>query len=234
MSKTILITDFDTPLGNILVETAVRSGYQVISTRNPAFPDPTEKKPTKKGRTKKSAKLNEPLKKENPFILPWNRRSPISARSIIMKSLHSFNSIDHTLLLYTPLGETRPIHDLPGVSISDFIDSTIKGNLFLLKEILFHSQKNNQATLSLVINTEGSEIFSPLDAVTHGAFESLAKSMFEFYQNESIAINGFKSESPNVQEFSDFILKTMEEKAAKNFGKWFRYSKRTSLFNLKK
>lgn len=158
--------------------------------------------------------------------LTVNRRSPLSNRSCIIDTLSTFEKIDEAITVYTSEGENRPIHDLPTVDIEEPIDSSIKAVFFILKEILAYFWKQKRGILSLVTYTYGPEVLTPLDAAAYGSFHSLTDSLFTYYRNEPIAINGFESQSSRSDEFAAFIKQTVDEKASKSHGKRYKFSDR--------
>ncbi len=158
--------------------------------------------------------------------LSINRRSPLSNRSCIINTLSTFEKIDEAIVVYSSEGENRPLHELPAVEIEEPIDNTIKAVFFMLKEIIAYFWKQKRGILSLVMYTYGPEVLTPLDAAAYGSFRSLSDSIFTYYRNEPLVINGFESQSSQTDEYAHFIKQTIDEKGNKTYGKWYKHSGR--------
>ena len=165
---------------------------------------------------------------ETPDLLrvSLNRRSPLSTRSCIIDTLSQFEKIDEAVAVFTSEGENRPLHELPAAEIEELVDSSIKAAFFMLKELLGYFWKQKRGVLSLVLYTYGPEVLTPLDAAAYGSFRALADSLFTYYRNEPVTMNGFESQSGRTDEFAEFIKQTIDEKAGKTHGKWYKHSDR--------
>ncbi|TFG62797.1 MAG: hypothetical protein E4H36_07175 [Spirochaetales bacterium] len=163
--------------------------------------------------------------------LDINWKSPLSVRSLLLKGLTKFGSFQESIIIHSPVGEIRPLHEVPMGSIEEIVDSGIKGFIFLLKELLSHYWKRKEGFLFPVVYTHGSEVLPPLDSAVAGAFVSAVESMFTFYKSEPIIINAFESKSVRTGDFADFMMKTIQEKAKTTYGRWFRFNDKTNLFS---
>lgn len=172
----------------------------------------------------------EPEASEALLRFRLNRRSPLSNRSFILKTASHFGGIDEAVVVFSSEGENRPLHELPAASIESPIDNSVKGVFFILKELFSYFYKNGSGTLALVSYTYGLDALTPVDAAVHGSFGGVAESLFTYYKNEPININGFESSSGEMRDFADFIRTTMQEKGAKSHGRWFRFADRGGLF----
>ena len=81
------------------------------------------------------------------------------------------------------------------------------------------------------IHSKRSSILLPLEAAVYGALKELTESIFTQYKNEPISINAFESTSNHTENFADFLIKTVDERAEKTYGRWFRHSDKIGLFN---
>jgi len=214
MKHTVLVTGKNTALGNKLIEGFLSEGFQVIATVE----------------SEKDIVTSGEVVDKNIVMLPWNRRSPLSARNVVLGGLNAFGAIDEALILYTPAGDSRQLHELPAPVIEEMIDSQIKSQFFMLKEILLHFQRERKGIMSLIMHTEGTDTLAPLDAMAMSSFEALANSMFTFYQNEPFIVNAFASHTAQAGGFADFIRKTLTEQARTSGGRWYRYPAKGSFF----
>lgn len=163
--------------------------------------------------------------------LEINWKSPLSVRSILLKGLTKFGSFRESIIIHSPMSEIRPLHDIPMAGIEELIDIGMKGTVFLFKELLSHFWKRKEGFMFPVLYSSGSEVLPPLDAALSGAFAAAVESMFTFYKNEPLILNGFESNTANASEFAEFIVKTIQDKAKTTYGKWFRFSDKPSLFS---
>lgn len=164
---------------------------------------------------------------ENLILIPWNRTSTLSVNNVIVESVNRLESIDGMIFLFQPVIDYKPIHELSLAQVESYIDSYVKGSIYLLREVLGYFQKRQRGDLYVVIHISGLEVLPPIDAVGIGAIESFTNSLFTLYQNEEVNINGFTSNSADSREFADYIYKTIQQKARTSHGKWYRYSDRS-------
>ena len=216
MKKTILVTGKNTTLGNKLIDNFLNNGYRILAAVEPddAAPTPDEK-------------IDKDI-----ITIPWNTRSPLSARNLVLSCLNTYGNIDEAVIIYSPGVENRPVHELPAALIEEAIDVKIKSLFFILKEILSHFQLEKKGSLSFLLNYEGNDILPPLEAAASGGIKALINSLFPVYQNEPVKINGFESSSPKSDEFADFVIKILREKGNSSHGKWYKYSEKGKFFSM--
>jgi NAD(P)-dependent dehydrogenase (short-subunit alcohol dehydrogenase family) len=214
MSSTLLVAGGDSALGNSIIEKALAAGYRVAATSR-AVP------------RKKTAKPPRP-ESDNRLIVPWSAQSPVSARNVILNTLSAFDAIDDAVVVHSLTRDKRPIHELPSAYLQESIDTYLKGYVFMIKELASHFSKKKSGTLSLVVNVEGSEVLTMLDALVTAAFSALAKSMVTSYQNDTIRVNGFESASPDTADFAQFIWGTIS--GQRTSGRWHHHGEKGGLF----
>jgi NAD(P)-dependent dehydrogenase (short-subunit alcohol dehydrogenase family) len=207
MQKRVLITGKTTKLGTMLVDSFLSLGYQVVATVRQEDEPAGDSSPD-----------------TNLLTCSWNRRSPLAAKNVLISGINHFGGIDEAIIIFPMDGENRPLHELPSAAIEAAIDGQIKSQLFMIKEVLSYFQREGSGQISLIRYDAGSETLPPLDALASGSFRSLTRTLFSFYQNEVVQINGFESTSADRKGFVDFIIKTLEEKARGNHGKVYRYN----------
>ncbi len=172
-----------------------------------------------------------PEKGSEALSVNWNRRSPVSAGTVVRTLSNQYKALEHVFLVYVPGLENSPFHELGSASIESTIDEQLKGYTFIIRELLSLVQKKKSISLHIVIYTGGSEVLAPHDAAAIGCIRSLVSGIFTFYQNEEIYINGFESSAQVSGDFADFILKNCMESSPKANMKWFRFQEKSSLFN---
>src|SRR5208337_4259626 len=94
MPRTILVTEGDSDLGAALVRLFVSRGYAVAAaaTRGGAFG----------GSDSVAASASARGAVRNPLAVSWNRRSPVSARTVVLSVLNAFETLDEALIVEPP------------------------------------------------------------------------------------------------------------------------------------
>ena len=217
MEKRILITGLDSKLKARMIKLFLDGNFQVAATIS-------------------KMNINDKKVNKNLLEIPWNNRSPLSAKDIILECRNKMDGFDNSLTVFSSQQNNKPIHDSSSADIENVIDTNIKGNIFILKEIILYFQKQGKGNISLIHDIEQSEIVSPLNAVETGGFSSLANSLFAFYQNENLAINSFKSNSSEWEDYAEYIYKNISERENQIHGKVFKFPERGVLnaFNISK
>lgn len=204
MKRKILITGPDSGLKAKLVKLFLDGDYKVAATVNT-----------------QSIKTNS---NNSSFIeIPWNNRSPLSAKDMILECQNKMEGFDDALTIFSSQQNNRPIHEISSADIENAIDSGLKGNLFVLKEIILYFQKIGSGNISLINDIEHSEILAPLYAVETGGLLTLAKSLFASYQNEQLAINSYRSNSGELGDYAEYIYKNITERTKPVHGKIFKF-----------
>lgn len=162
--------------------------------------------------------------------LEWNRRSPVSARNVLLECRSLMGGLESAVVVFAPGRDNRAFHETPAGYIEEAVDTGLKGYMFLLRELLGYFQKSGSGTLAVAVHDEGSEILSPVEACVSGSFAALVQSLAVFYQNEPVSIMGFRSSTTQVSEYAQFIRRTLEEKQGKTTGVWHKYSDRPGFF----
>jgi len=207
MEQTILITGQNKLLKEPLTNTFRKGGYHVTTTY-------TEK--------------NE-AKKKDVHAIPWNMRSPLSAKNVLLTAASTTGSLAEIIILFPWTQIIKPLHETSSAEIEWAVDIQLKSSLFIIKESMHHLQKQGTGTLSLVYYVPGVEILPPLDALGSGGFTGLVKSLFAFYQNEKISINGYLSSTTETGDYAEYIFKTIDERPKPVHGKFYKYSDKTVL-----
>ncbi len=158
------------------------------------------------------------------------RLTPFSARSLVLKGLNEYGSIDSVLLVHGTNNDRRLVHDIPAVDLEIVVDSLFKGTLFILKEVLTLFLKRKEGIISFVLHNREPGSSAPLNAFSTGGFKALAESLFSAYQNETFILNGFDSHVEQLEEYAEFIFDTLEEKNGLIHGKWHRFYGKSGFF----
>jgi NAD(P)-dependent dehydrogenase (short-subunit alcohol dehydrogenase family) len=207
MKQKILITGLDTELKAKIVKQFLDAGYLVAV-----------------------AIINQDLKpnttNKNLIEITWNHRSPLSAKDIILNSRNKLNGFEEALIILSSQNNNKPIHEVLSSDIENTIDTSLKGNLFIIKEIILYFQKTGKGNISLINDIDQSEILSPLNAVGSGGLAALVKSLFASYVHESFTINLFSFISGELESYTEYIFKGITEKTKSIHGKIFKFQER--------
>lgn len=204
MKRKILITGIDSELKTKLAKLFFDGNYIVAVTVN------SSNKKVKPGTS-------------NFIEIPWNNRSPLSAKNIILECQNKMEGFDEVLTILTSEQNNMPIHEISSAEIESFVDSSLKGNLFILKEIILYFQKTGAGNISLIHGIEQGEILSPLYAVETGGLSTLTKSLFVSYQNEQLTINSYRSNSGELTNYAEYIFNNISERTKPVHGKIFKF-----------
>lgn len=231
MKKTVLLAGKSSELLEELAREYLKAGYYVAASLG--ADRASLEKYTEPGQPGESSETPSGEQSAvNPVIaFELNRRSPLSARTFVLRTVTRFGGIDEAVVLNTAEGENRPLHELPAAAIEEPVDKAVKGSFFILRELLNHFWERKAGLLSLVSCSYGSEVLTPLDAAAAGSFRGLSESVFTYYENEPITVNGFESQSSRYADFARFVISVNRDRGSKSHGKWFRYSERGGLLS---
>ena len=217
MKQVVLITDVATPLGDQLARRYLSEGYGVAA----ACPDRT--------------RINTPLVSEGEEFLAieWNRKSPISAKNVLLTALNRFDRIDQTLLLSTPELDQKLLQETTTETIDRAVDSWIKGSLFLMKSVLEMYGRKAEGTLALInhIPQEVTAVPPPLESALRGSFRATAEALFAGIGQKNVFIHGFESHSTKIEELADFVFDTLKSRTARSTGRWHRFPPRSGFLS---
>jgi NAD(P)-dependent dehydrogenase (short-subunit alcohol dehydrogenase family) len=229
MGRVVLITDSDTPLGGELTRRCAERGEQVVATTS-GLSQPA------------AAGANPPPAASPPpaaTLVEWRRRAPLSALNRLLSTLNAFDRVDEALVLNTPPGEKKLLHEIPLAGIEQALDHWVKGNLVLVREILRLFRRRKGGVLALInyspLETGG--ILSPLESAIWGSFQAMTDSLLASYAEDAFILNGFESHAARPGEFAEFILSSLrsaadrQEKGGRITGRWFRFQVRSGLLS---
>jgi NAD(P)-dependent dehydrogenase (short-subunit alcohol dehydrogenase family) len=205
MPRTILVTEGDSLLGGALARLLSARGLSVVKIVG-----------HEGGGGRASADAS-------PAAVSWNRRSPLSARTVLLNVLNTFDVVDEVLILEPPCATHPSLHDMPSVEIERAFDDA-KGPVFLAREALAYFLGRHSGVLCMVGIGSGS---SPLESGMRECFRGLSSSLLTAGAEPGVVINGFQSGGVQPEEYAAFIDKTLEEKARKITGRWFTCPSRT-------
>jgi NAD(P)-dependent dehydrogenase (short-subunit alcohol dehydrogenase family) len=213
MPRTILVTEGRSALGAALVRLLSARGYAVACTTDSTAPEPA---------AENDAAV--------PLALAWNRRSPVSARAVIVSLLNSLDTLDEALILEPPCTAAGPLERVGSADIERVFDDC-KGTLFLSREVLASMQGRGAGIVCFVSagaapGPATGPVAGPVESAAHEAFRGMAGSLMAAPGNASIVANGFQCGVADPEGYAAFIDRTLEEKARKITGRWFSFPAR--------
>jgi NAD(P)-dependent dehydrogenase (short-subunit alcohol dehydrogenase family) len=204
MGKAVLVTEGDTPLGAALVSLFRAKGLSVVTT-TPSGGDAAEQRAISEN--------------DSVRVVPWNRRSPLSARNVLLSSLNAFEALDEAFILEAPCPSANALPEAASAEIERSFDEA-KGPVFLAREVLSYFPRRKRGFLALVsFPSAGTD--TAVQAAMREGFRGFASSLMAGQNGTGIIINGFQSSGAGVEEFAEYIDRTLEEKARKISGHWF-------------
>ncbi|MBN2657494.1 MAG: hypothetical protein JXR86_10560 [Spirochaetales bacterium] len=211
MGKVILITGSETLLGRKLIEKNLAAGNKVIA--------PVISRDENSGEPQKN----------NLLVLPWNKSSIISSRTVIREGMRIFRSIDDAILVYSENKTNDQLSDFSTSEIDEAIESSIHGTVYLTRELLKIMDGDPAKVLSFVLTRKNRQSGSPMEKGFLGFFRSFADAVITAEGNPYKC--AFTSEVTDMDSFALFINSILSDKPAKGGGQWLDYREKKNLFS---
>jgi hypothetical protein len=151
------------------------------------------------------------LPPDTPPPVSWNRRSPLSARSLLLHARTTSDILDEAVVTYSPIRDTIPFHRSSVVSIEDRVDAEVKGYQFLLRELVGLFQTQGTGQLVLAVLDRSGPVRSPLEAATLGSFMAFGEALQEFYMTESFSFRLLYSDIAETGQYAEHIADLLDE-----------------------
>lgn len=164
-------------------------------------------------------------------LLPWNPRSPISARNTLLTLENESVELDEVVLIYEHGEESRPLHQIAGSIIDISLDTAVRGALFIAKEVLTHFDRRGKGELNLVLSGYPATIRPTLEASMEGAFREMGSALFQVYRESAIRIRGFEDHREDPKEFYAELAELLGREEEKSWGRWNRPGERGGLLS---
>jgi NAD(P)-dependent dehydrogenase (short-subunit alcohol dehydrogenase family) len=163
----MLVTEGDSPLGAALVRLFVARGYSVAaaSDRVPHAAAGTNASPWSAVAADNAVR--------SPLALTWNRRSPVSARTVLLSVRNAFETLDEALILEPPFPAGSPLTEAASADIERAFDDS-KGPVFLARELLGSFLAGGGGVISFV---SGGPAAGPVESAAREAFRGLATAL---------------------------------------------------------
>jgi hypothetical protein len=209
MKEVVLITDADTELGEALVNVYLNNGYRVFAS--------VAENADKKG-------LYEVFDAsgENLILEVWNRKSPPSAKNLILKVLTEFKVINKVFILGNPVLSNIKFTDIDYMNTELYIDNFIKGNIFLIKEIYkYFKEQSRETDIAALVNVKSSKQYELLDNVIMNGFSGVINALLG---DGGVNFCGFETKSEKFEEFAAYIYRLIENKNKRMSGRLLKFT----------
>jgi|GEM_PF-667502 len=211
MGKVILIAGSETLLGRKLIEKNLSAGNSVIA--------PVQSK---------DENTNEP-QKNNLLVIPWNKSSVISTRTIIREGIRVFQKIDEAILVYSENKTNDQLTDFSTSEIDESVESSINGTVYLTRELLKVFNSSEEGCLSFAIVNKNRKIINPIEKGFQGFFKSFADSTV--FSDSRLFKCAFTTSVSEMDSYAAFICNILDEKPLKADRQWLNYTERKNLFS---
>ena len=216
MNGAVLITGKQSGFTDDLVQEALNRKLRVLATHDPQ--DTPPEVPDTFG--------------DNLSYTPWNRRSLLSARSVLLavdQDAAEHAPMDHAFVVCSPEGINQPLHQTESALIEERVDAALKGYLFIIKEVIAQLQRAGGGNCSIVWYDGGSEVMPPLDATIAGAAQGLMRSLLAFYQDEPVVIRGFQASDSDSRAVARWVLEQALDRGEKSAGRLQKYGQKMGI-----
>ncbi len=212
MKKTVVIIGSETLLGRKLIEVYLNSAYQVIA------PVMT---------SQESLKGSE---RANLFIVPWNRSSLVSAKTVIREICRNFKTLDKILIVNPELTNASRLEEMETETLDEALYSATHGTLYLIKELLkVISSQDNRAVLAFAETEKGQQSEALIPLMIQGAFHNMAEALLLAGDDHSLRC-GFTSRLTEMEDYAQFIKGILETEDPKINKEWLLFSEKKNLF----
>lgn len=210
MGKTILVTGKEGFLGSEISQHFLNQGCRVAA----AVPPRKEAYPT--------------LDQDKTLLqFPWNRRSPVAAKNFLLQTLQEFEALDEAWLVITPEREAFALADLAPLALDEGVDGVVKGNLYLVRELLQHQSTHPSLVIRFVFYDDDPTTLPPLAAVQYEGLKGLVSALLLQSRKRHLALWAYESLVPRTEDYLSFLLTSK----ASQPGRWNVLGEKKSLMN---
>lgn len=210
MGKTILVTGKEGFLGNEISQHFLNQGCRVAASVPPR---------------------NEALASLDPerrlLQFPWSRRSAVAAKNFLLQALRAFETLDEAWIVVTPEREAFALPDLAPMAVDETLDATIKGTLYLVRELLQRQAVQPSLTLRFVFYDEDPGTLPPLAAVHYQGLKGLVSALLTQARKRNLTVWAYESLVPRTEEYLSYLLNSKTPMP----GRWNVLGEKKTLMN---
>ncbi|OQY33277.1 MAG: hypothetical protein B6241_08395 [Spirochaetaceae bacterium 4572_59] len=211
MDKVVLIIGSETLLGRKLIELSLNKGYKVIA------PVMTSQE-----------KLKESSKKTLQ-IIPWNRSSVISSKTVIRESLRAFGKIDSVLFVHPDVKINDNLQDTSIEMIEETLNTLLHGSIYLIKELLGYFIREEKGSIAFAETEKAHQTVSPLTNLISGGFHSFSDSILQSLL-PGIYKCAFTTKITEMDDYAEFILNILSSSDDRADGEWLKFTEKKGIF----
>lgn len=211
MEKAILIIGSETLLGRKLIELCLNKNYGVAA---PVM--------TSQDKLKDSSK-------KNLHIIPWNRNSLISAKTVMREALRSFGRLDGLIFVHPEAKMKDALQDSPVDAVEETLNSLVHGSIYLLKEIVVYFAAEEKGFLAFAETEKTGQEVSPMNQLLSGGFHGFSDAILQS-PLPGVFRCGFTTRITEMEEYGNFILNALETTDARADGEWLKFAEKKGIF----
>jgi hypothetical protein len=211
MNKAVLIIGSETLLGRKLIEVYLNSGWKVIA------PIMTSQETMKES------------KKKNLLVIPWNRSSLISTKTVFREAVRVFGDLNKAIIVNPEPTSAPALEDTETEVMDEILNTYIHGTLYLIREILNFFNSREAGTLAFAETEKGLTPTTVLPAIISAAFHNTAEGIL-LSKFEGLKRCGFTSRLTEMEDYAQFIKRILESEDPKINGEWLQYSEKKNIF----
>ena len=211
MDKIVLIIGSETLLGRKLIELSLNKGNRVIA------PVMTSQEKLKESSNK------------NLRVIPWNRGSLVSSKTVLREAVRSFGRIDTVIVVHPEPKVSTSLPEATIESIDESLNTYIHGSIYLIKELMDYFYSEEKGSLVFAEPERSSEGIFPVSSLIRGGFHSFADAVL-LSRIPGIYKCGFLTQITEMDDFGDFILNVLEDSDPRANGEWLKFTEKKGIF----
>jgi len=189
MGKTILVTGKEGFLGNEISQHFLNQGCRVsasVPPRKEAFPS---------------------VDQDHRLLqFPWSRRSAVAAKNFLLQTIQEFDTLDEAWIVITPERESFGLSELAPLALDESLDGTVKGTLYLVRELLQRQASQPSLVLRFVFYDEDPSTLPPLAAVHYQGLKGLVTALLLQARKRHLTVWAYESLVPRTEEYLSYLL----------------------------
>ena len=210
MGKTILVTGKEGFLGNGISQFFLTQGCQVsvsVPPRKESFPS---------------------VDQDHRLLqFPWGRRSAVAAKNFVLRTLQEFGTLDEAWVVVTPERESFALGDLAPLAVDESLDASLKGTLYLVRELLQRQEQQPSLVLRFVFYDDDPATLPPLAAVHYQGLRGLVNALLSQARKKHTTVWAYESLVPRPEEFLTYLTTSPTTQP----GRWNVLGERKTLIN---
>lgn len=210
MGKTILVTGKEGFLGNEISQYFLNQGCQVAASVPPR-------------------KESYPSVDQDRRLLqfPWNRRSPVAAKNFVLQTLQEFESLDEAWIIVTPEREAFSLAELAPLAVDEGIDHTVKGTLYLARELLQRQVTQPGLVVRFVFFDEDPANLPPLASLHYQGLKGMVTGLLTQARKKNAPVWAYETLVPRSDEYLTYLLTSKTTQP----GRWNVLGEKKTLMN---